>query len=100
MSYCCSNAEYSDPFWTIIRGEKEPETIREHVSSAGCCSDSGAASKIISYFRMMGKTLWGSELTGLVETLSVMRDACPGMCLTVMKCALRAACAVTFYFSG
>ena len=51
-----SNAEYNGPFWRILRGQDEPSSIREHLRSSGCCSESGVTAKIIAYFRVLDKS--------------------------------------------
>ena len=91
-----SNAAYGDPFWTSFRGEKEPSAIRNYISPGNFCDDSGATSKIIAYFRTLDKSLWGSGIVGLVETLSIMRDAYPCMFLTVIKGVACGVCVVSY----
>ena len=69
------NSEYRDPFWMIIRGEREPTSIHDHIHPGSCCSESCVLSEIQSSFRRLDKSLCGAELSGLVETLARMRDA-------------------------
>ena len=70
-----SNSECRDPYWMITRGERQPESIRDHISPGSCCSESGVVSKIQSFVLCLHRSLWEAELPGLVETLACMQDA-------------------------
>ena len=70
-----TNCDYRDPFWNIVRGDAEAETIRAHILTKGCCSESGVMAKIHSFSRSLDKALWEPEIVGLIETLKCMQDA-------------------------
>ena len=49
--------------------------IRDRLSSEGCCNESCAIAKIQTFFRQLGKSLWETEIAGLIETLEALQTA-------------------------